>query len=356
MNELTHTLDISKRISEALRTLSQADSELKWELAASAADLAGVVDPTPVSDIVGAGIALRNGDLWGAGLSVASMVPYAGDALAKPAKALRSTERLAELQQRVVKLQAEIRDLQAIASKQKGTQAEELNRRINSMRSDSATPAHSSPTTQKRADPPTSKRNDCVQCRTTRLPPKEVPCFHPYDKNKFKQLAPEEKRQYLQKMAQQLQRQQEGLNTFSASEFKAARDAYTAAKGRNPKAAVHQQQTRDRYEQQLRRSLFNNYRHEHGSSKAAEMAKVRAEALMSKLAALHDPDMIAGGWLKPQTKVMGRKDVNSSIGGSWNQNGRVAEIDKAADEAIRQGRGNDLMNIKLAVCRGEGLR
>ena len=31
---------------------------------------------------------------------------------------------------------------------------------------------------------------------------------------------------------------------------------------------------------------------------------------------------------------MGRKDVNESIGGSWNQEGRLSGIDKEVDKAI----------------------
>jgi hypothetical protein len=83
---------------------------------------------------------------------------------------------------------------------------------------------------------------------------------------------------------------------------------------------------------------------------------VGTRALMDKLAALHEPDMVAGGWMQPDPKGMGRSDVNSSIGSSWNQGGRVSSMDSAADDAIANGRGDEKMNVKLEPCRGKGLR
>ena len=77
---------------------------------------------------------------------------------------------------------------------------------------------------------------------------------------------------------------------------------------------------------------------------------------MCKLVALHEPDMGAGGWAQPIPKGMGRTDVNSSIGASWNQDGRVASMDKAAEDAIKSGKGNENMNVKLEPCRGKGMR
>lgn len=47
-------------------------------------DLVGIVDPTPVSDGLSAALSLGQGDLVGAGASVVSMLPGAGDLAAKP--------------------------------------------------------------------------------------------------------------------------------------------------------------------------------------------------------------------------------------------------------------------------------
>ena len=91
------------------------------------------------------------------------------------------------------------------------------------------------------------------------------------------------------------------------------------------------------------------------AEQADNEAASRTKDLMSKLAALHEPDMVAGGWTHPDPKGMGRADVNSSIGSSWNQDGRVASMDASADDAIKKGRVNEKMNVKLEPCRGKGL-
>ena len=64
-------------------------------------DVAGMVDPSPVSDLAAAGLALSRGDLWGAGLNLLSVIPYAGDAVGKPIKASRSAMQLRRLHDKV---------------------------------------------------------------------------------------------------------------------------------------------------------------------------------------------------------------------------------------------------------------
>ncbi len=108
---MTKLADIGKKIKDTTEALAKADADLKWELAASAADVAGMIDPTPASDLIGAGLAVRKGDWLGAGMSLVSVVPYVGDALAKPAKAVRAAKRINELRQTVTKLTAKLADL-----------------------------------------------------------------------------------------------------------------------------------------------------------------------------------------------------------------------------------------------------
>lgn len=71
------------------------------DLAVLIADLAGIFDPTPISDGVSGLISLFRGDLAGAGLSVASMIPFAGDALAKSAKFAKLLDAFSHLARRV---------------------------------------------------------------------------------------------------------------------------------------------------------------------------------------------------------------------------------------------------------------
>ena len=86
------------------KELEKLNSELKLELAQAAIDVAGIVDPTPISDVIGAGFSLLRGDFIGAGLSLVSIIPYAGDALAKTAKGARAAKKINDLRKRILAL------------------------------------------------------------------------------------------------------------------------------------------------------------------------------------------------------------------------------------------------------------
>lgn len=67
-----------------------------------AADIAGIFDPTPASDAVGAVASAIQGDGWGVGLSLLGMVPYIGDA-GKIGKIARIAPRSARALEAVLK-------------------------------------------------------------------------------------------------------------------------------------------------------------------------------------------------------------------------------------------------------------
>ena len=81
------------------------------------------------------------------------------------------------------------------------------------------------------------------------------------------------------------------------------------------------------------------------SSKAAD------DALSGK-AALHNPDMVAGG--KPIATDLGSTAVNSSIGSQWAKTrsgstlSRAQQLRKAAEKAKKAGKA--LMDVKLNEC------
>jgi filamentous hemagglutinin len=184
----------------------------------------------------------------------------------------------------------------------------------------------------------------------------KVPCFHPFDKKKFMRMSKDEQKAYLKEMATQLKRQEDAINSLSATEYKAARDAF-AAVNRNPAADAAQEGFRARLAADIRKSIGKSLLKKGlSTTQARSEAVTRTEAVMNKLAALHDPDMVAGGWMHPDPTGMGRRDVNSSIGASWNQNDRVAGMDREANRAIENGRGDQKMNVKLEPCRGKGIR
>ena len=184
----------------------------------------------------------------------------------------------------------------------------------------------------------------------------KVPCFHPFDKKKFMRMSKDDQKAYLKEMAAQLKRQEDAINSLSASKYKEARELFSAM-NRNPAAVSAQESARKIFEEgvagNIKKSLQKGGM---GALKAKKEAAARAKEVMSKLAALHDPDMVAGGWMHSNATGMGRADVNSSIGGSWNQNDRVSGMDREANRAIESGRGDQKMNVKLEPCRGKGIR
>jgi hypothetical protein len=107
--------NVNKEYDTAIGKLEQAHNSLvssrEWQIAKTAADAAGIVDPSPVSDLVGGGMSLIEGDIVGAALSGVSLVPYLGDLLAKPLKGVRAAKRLAELTEQIGKLTKKIDQL-----------------------------------------------------------------------------------------------------------------------------------------------------------------------------------------------------------------------------------------------------
>ncbi len=81
------------------------------------------------------------------------------------------------------------------------------------------------------------------------------------------------------------------------------------------------------------------------------MADSRSD--MKSLAALHNPDMVAGG--KDKITGFGDRNINSMIGSSWNsgKNSRVSELDAAACRESQKGNGDKNMNVKLTRCGQE---
>ncbi|EJE4163421.1 hypothetical protein M3916_003549 [Vibrio parahaemolyticus] len=73
---------------------------------------------------------------------------------------------------------------------------------------------------------------------------------------------------------------------------------------------------------------------------------------MENLAALHDPDMIAGG--KDNVSRMGDKGVNSSLGSQWRSQSRLAQMDAQAQKALETLGPDAKMNVSLERCPLQG--
>lgn len=188
----------------------------------------------------------------------------------------------------------------------------------------------------------------------TRVQLRNVPCFCPFKGKGFSKLSPEARKKYLQEYDRQLQRQQDAINNMSVDEYLAARKAYKD-NGRNPLAQKLQTAERDTFEAKLRDNIMESLKNNNKSLGYRELKKqseAQARDIMKKLDALHEPDMVSGGWSNPKPERMGDAGVNSSIGGSWGKKDRLSTIDDQASQAAAAKQGHAKMNVKLEVCRG----
>lgn len=117
---LTDLAEEAERLRAELAAINQEEALL---IAETTADIAGIVDPTPISDATAAAIALKRGDLFAAGLSVASMIPWVGDALAKPLKGAKAAKALAKLASLKKRTEALLNATMARLRKSKGASA-----------------------------------------------------------------------------------------------------------------------------------------------------------------------------------------------------------------------------------------
>lgn len=149
----------------------------------------------------------------------------------------------------------------------------------------------------------------------------------------------------------QLADQEKGLNDLTVKEYLEGREKYQDI-GRKGTGAA-QSAARDKYAAEL----TDGFKKELGKqgvvgAAAQTQAAGMAADKMKTLAALHNPDMIAGG--KDVVTNMGDKGVNSSIGRQWTHNdeskSRVAQMDKAAKEVPESERATTKMNTKLKRC------
>jgi len=97
--------------------LARLNAELESALAEAALDVAGILDPTPISDSIAAARSFSKGEYVDAALSLISIIPYAGDALGKTAKGARLMARINKIRARIARRLAELADRALNASK-----------------------------------------------------------------------------------------------------------------------------------------------------------------------------------------------------------------------------------------------
>ena len=151
----------------------------------------------------------------------------------------------------------------------------------------------------------------------------------------------------------QLKDQEKGLNDMTVKEYLEGRDRYEKI-GRKGTGKA-QDLARKKYEKELVDKYKDELLEQDFEGNVKQEAQRLATEKMKTLAALHNPDMIAGG--KDVITSMGDKGVNSSIGSQW-KNGvdelgksRVEALDAAAKSVPESARATTKMNVDLSRCK-----
>ena len=178
----------------------------------------------------------------------------------------------------------------------------------------------------------------------------KVPCFEPGAtiKGKFKG----KERELESHFARQLRHQEEGLNDLTVGEYIENRNRYKEMKRAG--TGMVQEDFRKQFSRQLNSSLAESFKLKMSPMDAKKAAKQRTSEIMDNLAALHDPDMIAGG--ADKVNRMGNKGVNSSIGSQWRTKSRLTQVDEQAQRAFENLGPDTKMNVSLERCPLRGIK
>ncbi|MDE1465484.1 DUF6531 domain-containing protein, partial [Spartinivicinus poritis] len=107
-------MNVKLALANAEKELAKLEKAKASEMAIAAVDVAGLIDPTPASDLVGAGMSFARGDFLGGALSLVSVIPYVGDAIAKPLKAGRTASKVLKIGKKIAKMRARIKQLKKL--------------------------------------------------------------------------------------------------------------------------------------------------------------------------------------------------------------------------------------------------
>ena len=191
---------------------------------------------------------------------------------------------------------------------------------------------------QKKEAPPSSKK----------MPKHKPKCFKPGDALKKNPKWKNDPKGLETEFERQLKGQEKGLNDMTADEFLTNLDAFDPKKSRSLSKNA-QQETRTKAFNDIRAKKLQELKDQGVSAREADkQSKAHAESVMNTMAALHNPDMSAGGGI--QTTDIGDKSVNSSLGSQWSKEDRVKVMREHAETAKKATGGNTQMNIELERC------
>jgi uncharacterized Zn-binding protein involved in type VI secretion len=274
-----------------------------------------------VTGAADAGIYAAEGDMVEAGLSAASMIP-GGKIVTTAGKLVKGAAGLAREAQAVEEAAKLAREAEAAAKAEKEAAEAE---RLRKAEEEAA---------RKEGGEGAKRGEDGFKVKLKRMKEHLVKCF--------KKNAKGDEAEY----DRQLIEQEKGLNDLSVQEYLEGRARYQEM-GRQG-TGLAQEQARAAYSRELS-AKFEKMLSKQGifGEAAQQQAAAMAAERMRTLAALHNPDMIAGG--KDVVSMMGDRGVNSSIGAQWKD--RVADLDAAAKKVPEPERGGTKMNAKLRRCK-----
>ncbi len=168
------------------------------------------------------------------------------------------------------------------------------------------------------------------------MPEHKVPCFNASNMPTSR----------IAEFDRQLAGQQKGLNELTVDEYLKGRDAFTAkAVVRNPRTATN---AREALRSELEDKFYDQLILDGAAPEHAEtLSKGMASKKMAALAALHNPDLFAGG--KDIISDFGDRRVNSSIGPQWPS--RIGGLDAAARDVPEVMRATTKVSAKLERCK-----
>ncbi|WP_117150247.1 DUF6861 domain-containing protein [Pseudomonas coronafaciens] len=164
----------------------------------------------------------------------------------------------------------------------------------------------------------------------------EVPCFNVSDKHLDR----------IPEFDRQLAGQEKGLNDLTVEEYLKGREAFkNGAALRDPIVAANARKLLGgKMEEQLLGKLIGE---NISPEQALILAKKMTEQKMATLAALHNPDLVAGG--RDIISDLGARRINSSIGPQWQS--RIGSLDTAASQVPAAIQNITKINAKLKRCK-----
>jgi hypothetical protein len=181
-------------------------------------------------------------------------------------------------------------------------------------------------------------------------------CFSPSKdmrkkwKEEARKLPPNKRQKFLNgkesEFYRQLKDQEAGLGKLTVREYKENRKKFESPGFK--RTGTGQSKEREKMKKEISTSIENGLKNK---GKTVDETKIAQQVsdMMNELAALHGPDLVAGGKNSIDNITrLGDSDINSSIGSQWKT--RVDELDEIADKLEKELGPDAKMDVELPHC------